>query len=99
MIDLRHPFHLFVGDELVVEYVLEDHDKLTKNFKVGEPEDNTHDKDNQESKLFTKYLQLKKTNVRLSVLLLLLQGPPQTAVDLFCSLSCFSKLRIIMDQS
>ena len=99
MIVQCHPFHLFVGDELIVEYVLEDHDKMTKKFKVGEPEDNTHDKDNQESKTFTKYLQLKKTNVRLSVVLLLLQRPPQTAVDLFCSLSCFSKLRIIMDQS
>ena len=52
-----------LGDELTVEYVLEpDHAKQTKTFKVGEKEDNSQD--NDDGKIFTKYLILKKTNVR-----------------------------------
>ena len=56
---------VYLGDELTVEFLLEpDHAKVVKEFKVGEPEDNTHDKDNLDTNTFTKYLQLAKTNVK-----------------------------------
>ena len=54
-----------IGDELTIDFVLDpDHAKTTKTFKVGEPEDNTQDKDDLASKTFTKYLLLKKSSVR-----------------------------------
>ena len=53
-----------LGDELTVEFVLDpDHAKVTKTFTVGEPEDNTQDKDDPTTNMFTKYLLLKKTSV------------------------------------
>ena len=53
-----------IGDELTIDFVLDpDHAKTTTTFKVGEPEDNTQDKDDLASKTFTKYLLLKKTSV------------------------------------
>ena len=54
-----------LGDELTIDFVLDpDHAKTTTTFKVGEPEDNTQDKDDLASKTFTKYLLLKKSSVR-----------------------------------
>ena len=54
-----------IGDELTIDFVLDpDHAKTTTTFKVGEPEDNTQDKDDLATKIFTKYLLLKKTSVR-----------------------------------
>ena len=53
-----------IGDELTVEFVLDpDHARTTQTFKVGEPEDNTQDKDDPATNTFTKYLLLKKTSV------------------------------------
>ena len=55
-----------LGDELMVDFFLDpDHAKVTKTFTVGEPEDNTQDKDDLTTNMFTKYLLLKKTNVRI----------------------------------
>ena len=57
-------FNILIGDELTVEFVLTpDHAKTTQTFKVGEPEDNTQDKDDTATNTFTKYLLLKKTSV------------------------------------
>ena len=54
-----------IGDKLTIDFVLDpDHAKTTTTFKVGEPEDNTQDKDDLPSKTFTKYLLLKKSSVR-----------------------------------
>ena len=56
-----------LGDELTVEFFLDpDHAKDKKTFTVGEPEDNTQDKDDPSTNMFTKYLLLKKTNVRIT---------------------------------
>ena len=57
-----------IGDELTIDFVLDpDHAKTTTTFKVGEPEDNTQDKDDLASKTFTKYLLLKKSSVRFQI--------------------------------
>ena len=56
-------YNSFLGDELTVEFVLTDHKITTQVFKVGEPEDNTQDKDDPATNTFTKYLLLKKTSV------------------------------------
>ena len=43
--------------------MLPDHAEITDTFKVGEPKDNTQDKDDPATNTFTKYLLLKKTSV------------------------------------
>ena len=52
-----------IGDALTVTFVLPDHAETTETFKVGEPKDNTQDKDDPATNTFTKCLLLKKTNV------------------------------------